>query len=255
LIEDLRNKKIKTREEAYTLFTVLRKSNKLKGMGPAYFTKLICFVNPELKGYIMDQWTSKSINLLFENKTVDLTNSGHVADKNSASVYEDFCFKIEYLADLLNLKPIDLEENLFSNGGVNKAKWRQFVVDNWNNSGKQKTIKKVQILNDIEMEPINFDDVLKQLKRDEVVVPTLGGRSKLIIKVENDSILITNSKNKKLIVPNDLWEKVMNRMNELPHEERGMSSRYGVGENLYNWKNCPNRDAAYIAAIIKHLCK
>lgn len=138
LIEDLRNKKIKTREEAYVLFTALRKSKNLKGMGPAYFTKLICFVNPELKGYIMDQWTSKSINLLFENKSVVLNTSGHVTDKNTSQIYEEFCSKIEYLADLLKLKPIDLEENLFSNGGVNKGKWRQFVVDNWSNCNKLK---------------------------------------------------------------------------------------------------------------------
>ena len=105
------------------------------------------------------------------------------------------------------------------------------------------------------MEPINFEDALYQLKRDEVVIPTLGGRSKLIIKVENDLILITNSKNSKLIVANDLWEKVMNRMSEIPQAERGMSSRYSVGNNLYNWKNCPNRDAASVTAIVKYLSK
>ena len=255
LIEKIRSNQITTREEAFALFTALRKSNKLKGMGPAYFTKLICFVNPSLKGYIMDQWTSKSINLLFENKIVALNNSGHVADKNSSAIYEEFCFKIEFLADLLNLKPIDLEENLFSNGGINKGKWRQFVVDNWDINGKQKTTKKVQIINDIEMEPINFEDALNKLKREELVISTLGGKSKLIIKVEDDLILINNSKNRKLIVDNDLWKKVMNRISEIPQEERGMSSRYNVGNNLYNWKNCPNRDAAYLVAIVKYLSK
>jgi hypothetical protein len=255
LIEKIKSNQITTREEGYALFTALRKNKKLKGMGPAYFTKLICFVNPSLKGYIMDQWTSKSINLLFENKIVALTNSGHVADKNSSAIYEDFCLKIEFLADLLKLQPIDLEENLFSNGGFNKGKWRQFVVDNWNIIDKSKAIKKVQIINYVEMEPINFEDALYQLKRDEVVIPTLGGRSKLIIKVENDLILITNSKNSKLIVANDLWEKVMNRMSEIPQEERGMSSRYSVGNNLYSWKNCPNRDAAYLVAIVKYFSK
>jgi hypothetical protein len=81
LIEDLRNNKIRTREEAYALFTALRKNKKLKGMGSAYFTKLICFVNPELKGYILDQWTSKSINFLFENKTVFLSDRYGVEKK------------------------------------------------------------------------------------------------------------------------------------------------------------------------------
>lgn len=47
----------------------------------------------------------------------------------------------------------------------------------------------------------------------------------------------------------------MNRISEIPQEERGMSSRYNVGNNLYNWKNCPNRDAAYLVAIVKYLSK
>lgn len=256
LIEDLRNNQIKTREEAYALFTALRKNKKLKGMGPAYFTKLICFVNPNLKGFIMDQWTSKSINLLFENKIVFLNSIGHVSDKNTSQIYENFCLKIEYLADLLNLKPIDLEENLFSNGGINKGKWRQFVVDNWNIIGKQKTTKKVQIINEVDMEPINFEDALNQLKRDEVVIPTLGGRSKLIIKVENDSILITNSKNNQLAIDENHWNKVMNRIKELPQDERGMTSRYGVGKNTYSWRECPNQVfSIYVPAIVKYLSK
>ena len=254
LIEDLRNNQIRTREEAYALFTALRKNKKLKGMGPAYFTKLICFVNPELKGYIMDQWTSKSINLLFENKIVALTNSGHVADKNSSAIYEEFCFKIEFLADLLNLKPIDLEENLFSNGGVNKGKWRQFVLNNWNHSGKQKTTKKIQIINDIEMESISFKEELNELIGNEIVIPTLGGKSKLKIKVENNLIYITNSKNNQLAIDEKHWDKVMDRMKDLPQDERGMTSRYGVGRNTYSWKECPNQVfSIYIPAIVKYL--
>jgi hypothetical protein len=255
IITKMRNNEIETRKEAYELFVVLRKNKKLKGMGPAYFTKLICFVNPKLKGYIMDQWTSKSINLLFENKTVFMNVNGHVSDKNSAQIYEDFCIKIEYLADLLNLKSIYLEENLFSNGGINKGKWRQFVVDNWNINGKEKKIKKVQKLNDVEMEVIAFETVVKALKHNEIEIPTLGGQKKLKVKKYENFIYITNSKNKTLKVDNTLWNKVMNRLNDLPQDERAMSSRYGVGKNPYNWENCPNRNAAYIAAIIKYLSK
>ena len=94
LFEKIRSNKITTREEAYALFTALRKSKKLKGMGPAYFTKLICFVNPNLKGFIMDPWTSKSINLLFENKIVALTNSGHVAEKIVLRYMKIFALKL-----------------------------------------------------------------------------------------------------------------------------------------------------------------
>lgn len=256
LIDKMRKNEITTRVEAYELFKNLRKNKKLKGMGPAYFTKLICFVNPNLKGYIMDQWTSKSINLLFDNKIVALTNSGHVADKNNASIYEDFCLKIEFLADLLNLKPIDLEENLFSNGGFNKGKWRQFVVNNWNHNGKNKTTKKVQIIEEIDMEPISFKEALNQLIGNEIVIPTLGGKSKLKIKVENNLIYITNSKNNKLGIDKLHWDKVMGRLNDLPQDERAMSSRYADGKKQYNWMKCPNRVfSIYLPAIVKHLSK
>ncbi len=255
LFEKIRSNQITTREEVYALFTTLRKSKKLKGMGPAYFTKLICFVNPNLKGYIMDQWTSKSINLLFENKIVALTNSGHVADKNSSAIYEDFCFKIEFLADLLNLKPIDLEENLFSNGGINKGKWRQFVVDNWSSNLKSsKPSKKINTLN-IDMEPINFETALQRLKGNEIEITTLGGQKKLKVNNDDNFIYITNSKNKTLKVDITLWNKVISRLIDLPHDERAMSSRYGIGNKAYNWENCPNRNAAYLVAIVKHLSK
>jgi hypothetical protein len=52
------------------------------------------------------------------------------------------------------------------------------------------------------------------------------------------------------------WNKVMNRLKELPHDERGMTSRYGVGNLTFNWKECPNRVfSIYLPAIVKHLSK
>jgi hypothetical protein len=255
IITKMRNNEIVTRKVAYELFAELRKNKKLKGMGPAYFTKLICFVNPNFKGYIMDQWTSKSINLLFDNKIVFLNNNGNVTDKNTAEIYEDFCIKIECLAELLKLNPIDLEENLFSNGGINKGKWRQFVVDNWSSNLKtSKTSKKIKTLN-IDMEPINFETALQYLIDNEIEITTLGGQKKLKVNNNDNFIYITNSKNKTLKVDMTLWNKVINRLKDLPNEERAMSSRYGVGNKKYNWQKCPNRNAAYISAIIKHLCK
>ena len=254
LIDKMRTNKIKTREEAYRLFASLRKNKKLKGMGPAYFTKLICFVNPNFKGYIMDQWTSKSINLLFESNLLFLKNNGNVTDKNTPEIYEDFCSKIECLANLIKLNPIDLEENLFRNGGINKGKWRQFVLDNWNNSEKSKLTKKVQKINHEDMVVIAFETALQKLEGSEVVIPTLGGRSNLKIKVENNLIYITNSKNNQLGIDKSHWDKVMDRLRNLPEDERCMTSRYGVGKNSYNWKECPNQVfSIYIPAIVKHL--
>lgn len=255
IIEDMRNENVKTREEAYSLFLALRKTKRLKGMGPAFFTKLICFSNPRLKGYIMDQWTSKSINLLFKDELVALTKAGYVSDKNSAITYENFCLKIEKLSELLKIDSMDIEENLFSSGGINKGKWRQFVVTTWAFSNNSKSTKNILIINDIDMEPIKFKDAINKLQDIEIVISTLGVRSKLKVKVENGLISITNSNNNTLMVDETLWVKVMDRINELPQAERGMASRYSVGNNPYNWENCPHRNAPSIAAIVKHLCK
>ena len=42
----------------------------------------------------MDQWTSKSINLVFENKTVDLNNCDYVADKTHQQLLNTFVLKL-----------------------------------------------------------------------------------------------------------------------------------------------------------------
>jgi len=255
IITKMRKNEIKSRKEAYGLFARLRKNKKLKGMGPAYFSKLICFVNPNLKGYIMDQWTSKSVNLLFESKFTFFNKNGNVTDKNTPEIYEDFCCKIEYLADLLKLNPIDLEENLFSNGGVNKGKWREFVVDNWNNNGKIKLTKERHKSFFTDMEVIPFETALQKLDGNKIEILTLGGKSKVKVEVENNLIYITNSKYNKIGIDKTHWDKVMLRLNELPLDERGMTSRYGVGKNSFNWKECPNKIfSIYIPAVVKYLC-
>lgn len=129
LCEEIRRGKIKTREEAYNKFLQLRKSKKLPGLGPAFFTKLICFLNPSLNGYIMDQWTAKSINLIY-NSSIYLSKYGQVLDTNSASDYENFCSKIEELASYLETTPIQAEEIIFSHGGKIKGEWRTYLIKN-----------------------------------------------------------------------------------------------------------------------------
>ena len=132
VICQLRNIRIESRISAYEAFHSLKIQNKLPGMGPAYYTKLICFVNPSLNGYIMDQWTAKSVNLLIGKNLVSLTKSGYVdSSKNDKLVYEEFCKIIDYLADSLGMKGIDVEESMFSNGGKKKGAWRKVVVERW----------------------------------------------------------------------------------------------------------------------------
>jgi len=131
ILTKMRQKSL-NRKESFEGFKKLRMSNRLAGMGPAYFTKLICFVNRELNGYIMDQWTSKSMNVLLIEPLIHLNSNGYVTDRNSSDTYEAFCNYVEQLSEIINLSPIDTEEALFSYGGRRKGLWRQFVINSWN---------------------------------------------------------------------------------------------------------------------------
>lgn len=118
------------RSEAYEAFYKLRAKGKIIGMGPAYYTKLICFANRDLDGYIMDQWTAKSMNLLTGSNMIKLSSAGMVLDKNTADVYETFCKHVEMLAEHTGLSPLDTEEAIFSYGGRRKGSWRRYVIAN-----------------------------------------------------------------------------------------------------------------------------
>jgi hypothetical protein len=130
LVDDLRNNKFKSRQSAFEAFQQKRKEGKLTGLGIGFFTKLICFLAPNLKGYIMDQWAGKSINLLVGQKVVILDNVW-VNDKNDSTNYENFCSHIDVLASKLNCSGIDAEKRIFSVGGVNKGKWRSYLISNY----------------------------------------------------------------------------------------------------------------------------
>ena len=129
-VEDLRKGK-HTRVLSYSRFSSLRASGKLRGCGPAYFTKFIFFMTSGQPGFIMDQWTTKSIHLLTGSTRPILNKSGYVTDQNTALDYERFCLEIEQLARKLNLTPQATEEKIFSIGGKRLGQWRRYVKDNW----------------------------------------------------------------------------------------------------------------------------
>lgn len=123
-----------SRGEAYSEFMSLRLSGNLKGMGPAFFTKLIFFGGKQHNGYIMDQWTGRSVNFLFDEEIVNLNRIGSAAfvtDRNDEIVYEKFCDAIEALTQLVEFTsdPKILEEVLFSSGGRQKGKWRTYLIE------------------------------------------------------------------------------------------------------------------------------
>jgi hypothetical protein len=139
--EDIR-KGLLDRGQAYEKFASLREKSLIRGMGPAYFTKLIFFLSPNTlqRGFIMDQWTSTSVNLLFDRKIIEtqlqktrqkngkFKLSEFVTDKNTKENYLNFCKCVELIATRLSKDPATIEEMLFSEGR-GKINWRKYVVD------------------------------------------------------------------------------------------------------------------------------
>jgi hypothetical protein len=131
IISDMRTSSI-NHLTAYKTFDDIWQQDKKLGMGAAYFTKLIFFCEPSHRGFIMDQWTSKSTNLLCGEQVIHL-QAGHVSKKNNSETFDRFCNVVEDLARRLNTSAEHVEMSMFSKGGRNKAPWRQYVVDKWGN--------------------------------------------------------------------------------------------------------------------------
>jgi len=115
-----------TRQELFAIFNARR----VPGMRAAYFTKLIHFCQnrgAEPIGYIMDQWTAKSINLIWGKPIVRLEASNWVHPENDETVYETFCQKVDALALILGVSGSEAEERLFSRGGRTASPWRRHL--------------------------------------------------------------------------------------------------------------------------------
>lgn len=133
LVTRLRENKYLTRRLAFEDFQAERKLGNLPGLGIGYYTKLIFFLSPSLNGYIMDQWVSKSINLLTGKSIVSLNSNSWVNDKNSPEDYDIFCECVDELSKILNCSGAEAEERIFSIGH-NKGKWRRYLIDSYKNA-------------------------------------------------------------------------------------------------------------------------
>lgn len=137
VLQNIRNQNT-SRQEAYAAFRNLRANNHLRGMGPAYFTKLIFFARNVSDGLIMDQWTGKSIQLICRlagiNRELPMLNQDYVSDDNTPEHYELFNCHVENLAARLGINAEECEQRLFSNGadgGRLRGAWRQYIINNW----------------------------------------------------------------------------------------------------------------------------
>lgn len=126
-LKQLRNTPSISRQDAFRLLSRLRADGCLPGMRAAFFTKLIFFLRYEADGYIMDQWTAKSINLIEGRDVVPIDRTGLVPDRVSDYNYEDFCQCIEKIGVEINKSPDKVEEMLMSRGGLKAEPWREYV--------------------------------------------------------------------------------------------------------------------------------
>lgn len=131
IVYNLRNGIYQNRRVAFDSIQQKRNEGLLPGLGIGYFTKLICFLAPNLNGYIMDQWVSKSINLLTGMNIVSLTGNNWVNDNNTADTYECFCTHIDHLARILNCTGFEAEKRIFSVGN-GLGTWRNYLIQQLN---------------------------------------------------------------------------------------------------------------------------
>lgn len=133
--------------KAYDGFFDAQHSGKMSGIGPAYYTKLIFFLGNG-EGLIMDQWTSKSINLIHEENVIKLT-SGYVSKFADSAMYKKYVQSVAELAESLDMsgsefdKNNKMEELIFSISAKKKPKflttqeheivsaWRSYVESEW----------------------------------------------------------------------------------------------------------------------------
>lgn len=118
--------KARSRREA---FDSLSGSRRVPGLGVAFFTKLIFFFRGD--GYILDQWTAKSADLLVMDLDLPVNRSGPSA-LTTGEHYEDFCLVVEELASEMggSWTPSDVEVAMFG-GRRDKSAWRRYVIQNW----------------------------------------------------------------------------------------------------------------------------
>jgi hypothetical protein len=144
LVDMIRNNDIR-RDDAYDYFLKLHHTGIIKGLGPAFYTKLLYYFgkNNGWSAYIMDQWTSLSINYLTGHNIVQLNSvrngnrtSNYVSKYNDWRVYSNFNNLVEILAKKLtaldpNKKIYSGEETeifIFSEG-YKKGAWRNHLVN------------------------------------------------------------------------------------------------------------------------------
>lgn len=117
-------------DQAYKLFCG---DGVVTGLGVSYFTKLIFFFMPEMNGYIVDQWTAKSINYLTGRDVVIIDDEAPTR-RNTEVHYAQYRAMVDALVEELRAvgqhnTGEEVEQRLFSSGGKGDAvgAWRAII--------------------------------------------------------------------------------------------------------------------------------
>lgn len=110
-------------------FAVMQQAaENIKGLGISFYTKLLFFFRGKADAYILDQFTAKSANLLFDPCRVVLNSSGFPAPDNTPESYEWFCAAAEALgagrAPLPDWTGEQVEQAMFDS---RKGAWREYL--------------------------------------------------------------------------------------------------------------------------------
>lgn len=111
----------------------------IKGLGISFYTKLLFFFRQKPDAYILDQFTAKSAQLLFDPCQVVLTTSGYPHTDNTPEAYEWFCAAAEALATSRTPPPAwtgeQVEQAMFN---VRGGAWRQYLRSIYGKNGSKR---------------------------------------------------------------------------------------------------------------------
>jgi len=104
------------------------------------------------------------------------------------------------------------------------------------------------------MKPMSYHVAIHFFNQEWVTISTLGRRSEIKVCVNDNHILVQNSGSNILSINEQHWNAVMERIAQLPPEERERTSRYIQGTQPHNWEKCPNRIfSPYIPAVVRYI--
>ena len=87
MLHELRN----SRNHREKDFEVVQSAcTRIRGLGISFFSKLLFFFRPDPDAFILDQWTAKSMDLLFEDPPVSVSRFGFPAPDTSPIQYDLF---------------------------------------------------------------------------------------------------------------------------------------------------------------------